>query len=246
MSYGWLDDDTWRCFVPATPIVKSGKQGADKTGKRWIQGIASTSARDLQGEIVDQNGIDLSYFLKYGWFNNDHKDGPENKIGIPTEAKVTKDGLWVKGYLLKDKKIADDFWELMNSLERSGTDRRVGFSIQGKVKRREGKVIKECWIQEIAITTAPVNTTTWAEIVKSLSAKSKPQGEEPEEKALDTAGSGQILIPESLDKEQKEEIAKSYTFDETVTYLVDRYGFDKEVAKGAATVVFHLYGRSRQ
>lgn len=239
-NYGWIDDDTWRCFVPAAQVVKSGgKNGADKTGKRWIQGIASTSSRDLQGEVVDQAGMDLSYFLKHGWFNNDHKDGPDNKIGLPTEAKITKDGLWVKGYLLKDKKVADEFWELMNSLERSGSDRKVGFSIQGKVKRREGKHIKECWIQEIAITTAPVNTTTWAEIVKSMS----PQSAKDEMKALSVSGNGAELVPESLDREKKEDIEKSYTFEETVEFLCKSHGLSREVAEGAAHTIFHMYGK---
>lgn len=150
-------------WVPIT-IEKS----QSKDGKRWIEGIASTDAVDLQHEIVKQNGIDFSYFLKHGYFNNDHKPGFENKVGEPTECKVTPKGLYVKGFLYKDKKIADDIWEMANSLDASGARRKLGFSIQGKVLRRAGKTIIKCWIQDIAITPAPINTNTWLDVVKSL------------------------------------------------------------------------------
>ena len=156
---GWIDQDTFQFFVPAQIVdIEKGakpKKGEKPPTKRWIQGIASTDGRDLQGEVVDQNGIDLTYFLKHGYFINDHKPGFKNKVGQPTEARITKNGLWVKGYLFANHEISDEIWELMHSLETTQADRRIGFSIQGKVKRREGNRIKECWIQDIAITPAP-------------------------------------------------------------------------------------------
>lgn len=169
---GWQDSDSFKFWVPATAVQISKSEQGKPNQKRWIQGIASTDSTDLQGEVVVQNGIDFSYFLKHGYFNNDHKQGFEHKIGQPTECRVTKKGLWVKGFLFNDKKIADDVWEMMNSLEKTpGANRRVGFSIEGKVKRRDGSRIESCWIQDIAITPAPVNSTTWAEMAKSLSAQ---------------------------------------------------------------------------
>jgi len=152
------------------PLSLEKSQSKSKDGKRWIEGIASTASLDLQNEIVLQAGIDTSYFLKHGYFNNDHKPGFANKVGQPTECKITKEGLWVKGYLFKNKKVADDIWEMANSLEASGSDRKLGFSIQGKVLQRRGKTIVKCWIQDIAITAAPINTNTWLDVVKSLDA----------------------------------------------------------------------------
>lgn len=152
------------------PLTLEKSQDKTKDGKRWIEGIASTENLDLQNEIVLQSGIDTSYFLKHGYFNNDHKPGFENKVGQPTECKITKKGLWVKGYLFKNHKVADAIWELANSLEASGSTRKLGFSIQGKVLRRRGKTIVKCWIQDVAITAAPINTNTWLDVVKSLDA----------------------------------------------------------------------------
>lgn len=172
LAKGWTDAESFRFWVPAQ-AVKLSKANKDKKGpRRWIQGIASTSTKDLQGEVVVQHGIDFDYFLKHGFFNNDHKPGFENKVGQPTECKLTPQGLWVKGFLFENKKISDDIWEMLHSLESTpGATRRIGFSIEGKVKRRSGNKIDSCWIQDIAITPAPVNTTTWAEIAKSLSAQ---------------------------------------------------------------------------
>lgn len=241
----WIDQDTFSFWMPAQAISKSEtkkKESADPYGRRWIQGIASTAARDLQGEIVDQQGIDFSYFLKYGYFNWDHKPGEENRVGEPTEAKLTKNGLWVKGYLYPQgkKKTADDIWEHMHAVAAAGSRRKMGFSIQGKVQRREGSVIKRCWIQEIAVTSCPVNTTTWAEIAKSLSAQTwdlqKDQDEDDAEKAVLAENP---LIPESLDSTVKDNrVNKSLTFDESVAYIQATTGMDLDAAEATARVVF--------
>jgi hypothetical protein len=243
---GWLDEDSFEFFVPAVALEVK-KSGKGKDSKRWIQGIASTDQRDLQGEIVQQKGIDFAYFMKHGYFNDDHKGGPENKVGQPTECKVTKNGLWVKGFLFNNHKKADYYWELMNALNSSGADRKVGFSIQGKVKRRNGTQISECWIQDVALTPSPVNVTTWAEMAKSLSASkwafdkslaAEESDEEDEEKAL-TAG-GSPLVPESLEGGiKKDRTSKALTYDETVSILSKSLG--EEAAVAVTNVVFELF-----
>lgn len=251
---GWIDQDTFNFFVPATTITKGGK-GAKGDGKRWIQGIASTDSRDLQGEIVDQKGIDFSYFLKHGYLNDDHKPGADNKVGQPTECKVTKNGLWIKGFLFKNHSGADKYWELMNALAASESNRKVGFSIQGKVKRREGTKITECWIQDIALTPAPVNTTTWAEICKSLSSQwSKSMNEDDKEEDLvedeeDEAEEVEASLSaanatscESLDSELKHDrTSKSLTYDEAVAFLQDNHGLPHQAATAVADVVFEVF-----
>jgi hypothetical protein len=243
----WQDSESFSFFVPVTALEVK-KSGDGKSTKRWIQGIASTSSRDLQGEIVDQNGIDFGYFLKNGYLNDDHKPGPEHKVGQPTECRLTKNGLWIKGFLFNNHKKADYYWELMHALDSSGSDRKVGFSIQGKVKRRNGKEITECWLQDVALTPAPVNTTTWAEMAKSLNAEkwvfdkslSEDDSDEDEEKAL-TAG-GSPLVPESLEGGiKKDRTSKALTYDETVEYISKSYGLDTEAAVAVTNVVFELF-----
>jgi hypothetical protein len=162
----FIKNDEFNFWVPMD-ISKADPKNP-KDSRRFIQGIASTTDIDLQSETVDQHGIDFSYFLKHGYFNNDHKPGFKNKVGQPIECKISKEGLWTKGFLFQKHEVADAIWELAQALEISKADRKLGFSIQGKVTRREGRKIAKCWIQDIAITAAPINTNTWLDIVKSL------------------------------------------------------------------------------
>lgn len=235
-------EETFNFFLPAS-VIKSGK---DSDGKRWIQGIASTAHMDLQGESVLQDGIDFSYFLTDGWINDDHKQGPEAIVGEPVEAKLTKKGLWIKGFLYKGKERSDYWWEHLNSLVASGSSRKVGFSIEGKVKRKSGSKIEKCWIKNIAITNSPVNTQTWAEIAKSLSSEAWAS-EEDEEKALSAGGMGAALQPESLEGSNKITTYKSLadvpsdvslSFDEYVTVLQLEKGWSRATAVAVVDAIF--------
>lgn len=230
-----ITTETFNFFVP---IAKSGETS---DGRRWISGIASTEDRDLQNEIVVQKGIDYSYFLKYGYINDDHARGIENKVGEPVECRLTPKGLWIKGFLYKGKARADHWWNHLQSLEQSDSNRKAGFSIEGKVQRREGNKIVKCWLQNVAITEQPVNTASWAEISKSLNKQEwddtpwdNDEDNETEEKAL-TTSSGASLIPQSLERNKVVTTFKSLDsldFDQAVMYcqLVEGYSHNTAVA----------------
>lgn len=230
--------DEFEFFVPISFIAKSASSDIKDT-RRCIQGIASTDHVDLQDETVVQSGIDTTYFMKYGFINDDHKPGPEHKVGEPIECRSTKAGLWLKAFLYKGQDRAEYWWQFMQALEQSGADRKVGFSIQGKILRRAGNSILKCWLQDVAITASPVNTHSWAEVVKSLSAEKwcvhpwkplekackgcpgnkdcssslptmlKQKEKEDEKKALSAGGMGGSLIPQSLEGGVKVQTYKS-------------------------------------
>ncbi len=251
-------EEDFHFFMEVDRIEKS-----DKDGKRWIQGIASTSHRDLQGEVVQQNGVDYSYFLKHGYINDDHKDGPENKVGEPTECRMTQKGLWLKGFLYPGKERSDYWWEHINVLRDSGSNRKVGFSIQGKVQRREGRTIAKCWLQDVAITASPVNTNTWAEICKSLGSqqwclhpwdpvckggcctcgpalKSLESGEEDEDKALSAGGMGATLVPQSLEGSAKVQTHKALdriSYGGAIEHCVEQ-GYSQASARAFVDAIF--------
>ena len=138
-----------------------------------VMGLASTSKRDLQGEVVDQTGLDLTPLdMKKGVFNWDHKKGPENTIGVIDAYQKTKDGLFLEGRLLKNHSRAKAVYEIMSSLNKADTG-RMGMSIEGVIKERTGdggKTIKRAVIHSCALTMNPVNTDTHATLLKSLDA----------------------------------------------------------------------------
>ncbi len=196
------------------PLAKAGE---DADGKRWIEGIASDDGEDLQGEKVMQKGLDVEYFVRRGFFNWDHQDvvavkgagGVERlaigKIGEPTIARLTPRGLFVKGFLYRGNPLADAAWELACSLEASGARRKLGFSIQGKTLRKDGNRIVKAWIQDIAVTPAPVNPRTYLDVVKGLGTtaeelgKALSTGHAKGEDGPSTPGDGGALRPESLE-----------------------------------------------
>jgi hypothetical protein len=258
-------DDSFEFFMPVEAISKS--EGKD--GKRLIQGIASTDDRDLQGEVVKQGGIDYSYFLKHGYINDDHKDGPENKVGEPTECRLTPGGLWIKAYLYKGKERADYWWDHITALATNESRRKVGFSIQGKILRRDGMTILKCWLQDVAITASPVNTSTWAEIVKSLTGQkwcihpwdpvckggccvcpshkslNSDDDAEENEKALSAGGMGRIVTPQSLEGSAKVQTFKSterISYPEAIRTIQMSKGYSYPTAKALADAIFAAHG----
>ena len=214
----------------------------DETKRRYLKGVASTPTKDLQDETVVQKGMDLRYFLQYGFLNDDHKPGPENKVGEPTHAEIkqVKDsggnsltGMWLEGFLWPEgaHEGADHIWTLAKALKKADSNRKMGFSIQGKVLRREGSKIIKAWIQDVAVTISPVNTGTWLELVedidkslirtveekdflfKSISTPicdSEEMIEELENKAL-SAGYGSAIGTESLEESLKVQLYSSRT-----------------------------------
>lgn len=142
-------------------------------GKIWVSGMASTEDKDLQGEVIKADGIILDYFLTKGYINDNHSKDTADKVGIPVEATVHKKGLWIKGFLLDTPK-AIGIYELAQALKKAGGARKLGFSVEGKVLERDDKdpkVIKKCWLKDVALTAEAVNPNTYAEFSKSFGAQ---------------------------------------------------------------------------
>lgn len=145
---------------------------ADETGWK-VKGLASTEDKDLQGEIVKQAGLDISPIKEgRGLFNYEHKNDPENIIGIIEDANINDKGLLVEGYLFKKHKRAQAIAEIMQSLSKDHKN-RVQLSIEGKVKERgeDKKEIKQAIIDRVALTFEPVNQKTYINFAKSLFGK---------------------------------------------------------------------------
>jgi len=197
------------------------KAGDGKDEKWGFKGIASTTKRDTDGETLMPSGFDLSYFNESGLVNWNHlsKENPAAIIGEPTMAKIVPEGLYVETELYKTP-TAKGVWELAKAMsKKKNSTKKLGFSIEGKVKRRNGTTIDECWIQDIAITPAPINTATWAEIAKSLSASSWTDSSVP----------------------PKEETKKSLTLPEAIDYIKKSEGLADNEAEVLAKFIFSCF-----
>lgn len=239
---------SWKFFMPfgADCIEKSlSSTKTEADPKSWkISGVASSTEEDLENEIVVPEGIDTSYFLKFGWFNSEHKKGAAFKVGIPTKAECTRKGLEIEGYLLKDMPEAQGIYTLMKTLAEGKHDRKVGYSIEGKTVLQEGKRILKSFLIDIAITANPVNTTTYGELMKSLKTCATDNSLESMSYlsvdktmeagyAVEGQTGGSALRVQDLERKLKILTNKGLSPDEAVEYVMLKTGFDKLTAMKA-------------
>jgi len=144
----------------------------------WIfEGIASLPGRDLQGEEVVPEGLEIDYLLGRGlppgaggFINYDHD--ASTIVGVPIDGKITPRGFWIKWKALKTpfmRKIV----EQMKAMKEAGWPRRYGMSIEGVVKERDPNDptrIKRAFIRNVAFTPTPVHPGTFVDFAKSLAA----------------------------------------------------------------------------
>lgn len=193
-------NNTFNFQLPAD-IIKS--DNPEDTEEWRIGGYASTSDEDRQGDEIVQKGLDISDFVNYGYFNLDHRS--DVILGYPdkSKCKIDSHGFYVEGVLLKGIEAAKNMWETAVALKKSNAPRRLGFSVEGKVLKRNalGKIVK-AKVYHVALTSSPVNTkATFDALCKSFAADTDDNSEELE-KTLEAGhgdGSGSALIPESLE-----------------------------------------------
>jgi hypothetical protein len=185
-------------FQFEVPVTFFEKADAPAGKQRRIGGIISTEAPDRQGETVLADALDLSDWLKNGWYNDNHSRDTDGIVGYPEVAQkfhkgeklpngdtAKYPGHWAEGYILNTER-GNKIWELGQALQ--GTGRRLGFSVEGKILRRSGPrtIVKKAedgtpqWVgskiakalvRNVAVTNCPVNTDTGLEILnKSIEA----------------------------------------------------------------------------
>jgi hypothetical protein len=141
-------------------------------GEMRVGGIATDEqSPDIQGEKVFVDGLDISYLKQRGAFNWNHQKGPGDIIGEIDIAKKEAGKLYVEGPLYPHVDQAKHVWNLIRSMKDVKSDRKLGLSIEGKIKERDTanqKLIKKAWIKNVAITYNPINQGTWVDMIKSL------------------------------------------------------------------------------
>lgn len=160
-------------FVPVDISSSVNKSETEGDGEWYVQGYATTPDLDLQGDIILPQGINMDYFLTKGWINYEHKQDAQYIIGVPTDnchVDLNK-GLFVEARLMKDNEYARSMWALANTIQKSGINRQLGFSIEGSVisrNSRDRRIIEGVAIKNVALTTHPANPqATWETLVKS-------------------------------------------------------------------------------
>ena len=238
---------SWKCFIPLDnsyleKSIKLDKDTSDDPQGWKLAGIASSTEEDLENEIVVPGGIDTEYFMKYGWINDNHQKGSAHKIGIPTKAEVNSKGLYIEAYLLKSHPSSKIIYNTLKELSDLKNIRRGGWSIEGKTILQEGKRIVKSWLMDVAFTFNPVNTSTYAELLKSLKVCEEDNSLEslaylPVNKTLDAGYAvegqtdGNALRVQDLEHKLKILTNKAFSPDEALSYVMLKAGVTSDIAK---------------
>ena len=163
-------------FRYSADIIKAEKN--DKGD--WIfEAVASLPTPDLEGETMNQTGLETDYFFgkglpegSGGLINYDHD--PSTIVGVPLEGQISPSGFRLRWRGLKTKfmeKIVDQ----MRAMKEAGWPRRYGMSVEGVVRQRDpedpSKILR-AFIRNVALTPTPVHPGTWVDFAKSLTATS--------------------------------------------------------------------------
>ena len=193
-----------------------------------LDGIASTADEDSDGEFLDPKGFDVKPLVERGFVNWHHqaKTNPGCIVGEPIEARIQKDGLYIKAQLYSNSQIANEIWDLAQTLEKNSKTRRLGWSIEGRVIKRKSdnpsspdyKKIVKAVITGVAITHQPKNSKTFASIIKgdidddfedeeehnddTINKENEKKAKKEDKKAMDTE-SAAALKKESVDDDVK-------------------------------------------
>lgn len=159
--------DTYRFGVPLAKSYESSERGV----KQYImEGVASDESIDQQGETLILKGFDFNPLLQLGVINWDHQKKADAIIGEPLTAEIRKGcQFFVRGNLFVDDiPQAAAAWKLAKAMERNGSNRKLGWSVEGAVLARYGRQIMKSECRHLALTHQPVNISTWAAIAKSM------------------------------------------------------------------------------
>lgn len=165
VELGWIRWDSEALFKGASASTD------DRIG--LIEGFATTEHLDLDGEVVEQAGLDWSGCRH---LTLEHPKTHLNVIGevLGTEPRTTADGLagtYLKGGLYRKLAAGQKVFDHALGIAKSGGTSPFGFSVEGPpdgLVRRGNRIVK-ARVTSVAVTMGPRNQQAmWSPMIKGL------------------------------------------------------------------------------
>lgn len=165
VELGWIRWDSEALCKGASASVD------DRLG--LIEGFATTEHLDLDGEVVEQAGLDWSGCRH---LTLEHPKTHLNVIGevLGTEPRTTPDGLagtYLKGGLYRKLPAGQKVFDHALGIAKSGGTSPFGFSVEGPpdgLVRRGNRIVK-ARVTSVAVTMGPRNQQAmWSPMMKGL------------------------------------------------------------------------------
>ncbi len=164
-------NDNFDFWTPA--VLEKGETKVNKEGKKeqemLVSGVASTTQKDLDGETLLPKGFDLTHFNERGLITWQHGQDPSQIIGEPVTGEIIDDKFHIKAKLWPFSPLAKGVYGLMTNLEKSKSNRKLGWSIEGKVTELDPvnpNIVKKAKITNVTLTPTPKNRGTFANIIQ--------------------------------------------------------------------------------
>jgi len=161
-------------FSFSMPIMKAYVDKA--TGKRYLEGVASTTDKDLHGDRMSKEAIQSmadslkNLKNKSGTLNAEHEKSWQSELGEITELTVSKKNELVMKSVLNETSKANDLWYMLVD-----KGKKLGLSIGGFVKsfrievdEKTGdymRVFEEIVLDHVAVVSQPANPKTWVSAI---------------------------------------------------------------------------------
>lgn len=183
--------DTFKCWLPMLVKGHNGgfEGGRGSVGK--IGGVISTDTVDFQGETLDQDGLDWSYFREHGLLNYNHT---KTIVGEPTEVIRKGRKTLMTGLLYLHQTDALRIYETAQAMKKCGARRSYGFSVEGTVLERDPKnpkKVRKARVMNVSVCEHPVNPDARMELRKATTIGYQT--------AAGMDGDFSPLVPQSLD-----------------------------------------------
>lgn len=186
-----IQNDYVEIWIPCDIVAKGGDEG-DARPLGLIRGIVSSEIRDLDGEIIVQDGLDWSDALQKGpgggFLTHEHPLGTLNIVGFPERIERTEvtadDGKTYKatvldGAIYLDDDLGKELYKKGVVMAKAGGQRKLGYSIEGRMKpgaRKRGGYVDGVKVKSVAISSQPRNKTSWWQpVMRSLTAAMNPE-----------------------------------------------------------------------
>lgn len=175
--------------------------------------IASTMAKDRHGEIIDQNGWDLTNFLKNPVILLNHRMR-ELPIGIATNAFLEDGKLIIEGVFAS--KEANPKAQQVRKLHDEGIMNAV--SVGFITKERDGNLIKEAELLELSFVTIPANPEALAKMKEvgietldmSLLSFGDEKADEKKKEDEKKGAKADMAVKVEVDTKKLEELSKNF------------------------------------
>lgn len=225
-------------FTFSMPIMKAYIE--EGTNKRILEGVASTTDRDLHGDKMAPEAIksmaDSLRELKKkdGTLNAEHDKSWQSEIGDVVGLEATKGNKLVMKAELNETSKANDLWYLLTEKRK-----KLGLSIGGFVKRYRievdektkeyMRVFENIVLDHIAVVSQPANPNTWVgAIAKSVNGIQLGALQETEEELNNKLSNDEVMAKDIKKVDAELEKSSEETVEETVEETTDETAATEE------------------